>query len=330
MKTLIGVLAAALSLTPLSAEPFATDTPGKLQPGEFEWHPERSPEGPLLIVCSIDDQLLYAFRNGIQIARSTVSTGRPGKDTPTGVFTILQRKIDHESNIYKGAKMPYMQRLTWSGIAMHAGDLPGHPASAGCIRLPYEFSKLIYSEMKNGSTVVITKKAAKPTQSASPSSILKKSEAPDPADKSIPKGRPIWEPHKSPHGPVSVLLSYADYTLYVWRNGIQIGQCPVGFNEADQSLPEGVFLMLEGSEPADPRFPGLTIHPWTTLSLEGDQVQGDVVTYMRDNFGIDPTFRSYLNKVVTPGTLFLATRESSTEETRSGIMAIGVPEQEKE
>ena len=299
-----------------------------LEPGQFEWHPERSPAGPLLMVCSIDDQMLYAYRNGVQIARSTVSTGRKGKRTPTGVFTILQRKIDHESSIYKGAKMPYMQRLTWSGIAMHAGELPGHPASAGCIRLPYEFSKLIYGEMKNGSTVVITKKKSTPSKSANPASILMQSEARNPVDKSVPKGSVVWEPEKSPHGPISVLLSYADKTIYVWRNGVQIGQSPVGFSAADQSLPEGVFLMLEGEEPADPNFPGLTIHPWSVLSLEGGAVKGDIITYMRDNFSLPPAFRAAANKVLTPGTILLATKESSTEETRSGPMAIGVTEEE--
>jgi len=320
----------SLALAALGADPVPLDVTAnarKLNPGQFEWSPERSPKGPLLVVCSLDDQMLYAFRNGIQIARSTISTGREGKRTPTGVFTILQRKIDHESNIYKGAKMPYMQRLTWTGIAMHAGELPGYPASAGCIRLPYEFSKLIYGEMKNGSTVVITEKNASPTKSNSPSTILKESEAPDEADKSIPKGRPIWEPHKSLHGPISILLSYADRTLYVWRNGVQIGQCPVAYDLPENQLPEGVFLMLEGGV-ADPKTPGLTLYPWSVVSLDGDQVEGNVVDYIRDNFRLDPTFRKLLNKVVEPGTLFLATRESSTEETRSGLMAIGQPEPE--
>ncbi len=110
------LLLAALSLPAPAQVPnvdpaSAATIPGaqpRLEPGEFEWHPERSPDGPLLVVCSIDDQMLYAYRNGVQIARSTVSTGRKGKRTPTGVFTILQRKVDHESSIYKGAKMPYM------------------------------------------------------------------------------------------------------------------------------------------------------------------------------------------------------------------------------
>ena len=301
-------------------------TQAKLEPGQFEWHPERSPEGPLLIVCSIDDQILYAYRNGVQIARSTVSTGRKGKRTPTGVFTILQRKIDHESSIYKGAKMPYMQRLTWSGIAMHAGKLPGYPASAGCIRLPLKFSEPIYGEMKNGSTVVLTKKSSTPSKSASPASILMKSEAPNPTERAAPKGTVVWEPEKSIRGPISILLSYADKTIYVWRNGVQIGQSPVGFDAEDQALPEGVFLMLEGEEPADPNLPGVTIHPWSVLSLEGGKVKGDIVTYMRDNFSLPPAFRDAANKVLTPGTIFLATKESSTEETRSGPMAIGVTE----
>lgn len=310
-----------VSPTPLGEQP-------KLEPGQFEWHPERSPEGPLLVVCSIDDQVLYAYRNGVQIARSTVSTGREGKRTPTGVFTILQRKIDHESSIYKGAKMPYMQRLTWTGIAMHAGELPGHPASAGCIRLPYEFSKRIYGEMKNGSTIVITQKSSKPSKSANPASILLQSEGPDPAERAVPEGKVVWEPQKSLHGPVSVLLSYADKTIYVWRNGVQIGQSPVGFDTSDQALPEGVFLMLEGEEPADPKLPGVKIHPWSVLSLHGDPVQGSIIDYMRDNFSLPPAFRNAANKELTPGTIFLATKEASTEDTRSGPMAIGVTEEE--
>jgi hypothetical protein len=335
MKTLASILGSALVLNPgwaaaSSAQdsvPPAIVVQTALKPGEFEWHPERSPDGPLLVVCSIDDQMLYVYRNGVQIARSTVSTGRKGKATPSGVFTILQRKIDHESSIYKGAKMPYMQRLTWTGIAMHAGELPGYPASAGCIRLPYEFSKLIYGEMKNGSTVVLTSTKATPSKSVSPATILLDSEARDPTDKSMPKGKVVWEPKKSVHGPVSILLSYADKTVYVWRNGVQIGQSPVGF-PADHILPEGVFLMLEGEEPADPKLPGITVHPWSVLSLSGGAVEGDIVTYMREHITLPSKFRRAVNAVLNPGTILLATKESSTAETRSGPIAIGVPDEE--
>src|SRR5271165_7144200 len=102
--------------------------------------PRLHPQVPSSILVSLPDQLLYVYRNGVRIGRSTVSTGKPGKSTPTGVFTVLQKKVRHESSIYKGAQMPHMQRLTWTGVAMHAGNLPGYPASAGCVRLPVDFA----------------------------------------------------------------------------------------------------------------------------------------------------------------------------------------------
>ena len=126
-----------------------------LKPGQYVWEPERAPEGPLLIVASITEQVAYVYRNGIRIARSSVSTGRPGHPTPTGVFTILEKEVHHTSSIYKGAEMPYMERVTWGGIALHAGDLPGYPDSHGCVRLPLEFSKLLFGVTMKGATVII-------------------------------------------------------------------------------------------------------------------------------------------------------------------------------
>src|SRR3546814_18004653 len=82
-------------------------------------------------------------------------------ETPTGIFTILQKKVDHKSNLYDDAPMPYMQRLTWSGIAMHAGNLPGYPASHGCIRLPLAFAEHLYGVTQLGLTVIITQSADK-------------------------------------------------------------------------------------------------------------------------------------------------------------------------
>ena len=123
-----------------------------LKPGDYVWHPEVAPAGPVVILVSLPDQLLYVYRNGLRIGRSTVSTGKPGKSTPTGVFTVLQKKVRHESSIYKGAQMPHMQRLTWTGIAIHAGNLPGYPASAGCVRLPVDFAASLYSVTTIGTT----------------------------------------------------------------------------------------------------------------------------------------------------------------------------------
>lgn len=304
----------------------------KLSAGQYEWDPQRAPSGPVLVVVSIDDQMAYVYRNGVQIARSTVSTGRAGKTTPTGVFTILQRKVEHESSIYKGAQMPYMQRLTWGGIAMHAGQLPGYPASAGCIRLPYEFSEKIYSVMRNGSTVVITRKGSQPSRSARPADILLASKAAGQENKAIPTpdGKIVWEPGKSRSGPFSILLSYADRTAYVWRNGIQIGQSPLGIASGAKP-PEGVFVMLEGEEPSDARFPGVKMHPWSVISLNGGSSQGNAVSSIRSQVSLPLDFQKKVSALVSPGTILVATRESSNKSTRSsGDFTIMKPEAKPE
>src|SRR5207247_1699516 len=140
----------------------------KLKTGEYVWEPERAPEGPLLIVASTTEQVAYVYRNGVRIARSSVSTGRPGHPTPTGVFTILEKEVHHTSSIYKGAEMPYMERVTWGGIALHAGDLPGYPDSHGCIRLPLEFSKLLFGVTMKGATVIIADVRSAPAETVHP------------------------------------------------------------------------------------------------------------------------------------------------------------------
>jgi lipoprotein-anchoring transpeptidase ErfK/SrfK len=94
------------------------------------------------VIITLPRQLAFVYRNGVLIGVSTVSSGTKGHATPTGVFTVLQKKVEHYSNLYNAAPMPYMQRLTWDGIAMHAGNLPGYPASHGCVRLPKAFAKL--------------------------------------------------------------------------------------------------------------------------------------------------------------------------------------------
>src|SRR6202166_1248380 len=140
----------------------------ELKPGDYVWHPEVSPAGPVVVFVSLPDQVVYVYRNGVRIGRSTVSTGKSGKPTPTGVFTVLQKKVDHESSIYKGAKMPHMQRLTWTGIALHAGHLPGYPASAGCVRLPVDFAAKLYAVTRNGTSVIITDDKFAPGETAEP------------------------------------------------------------------------------------------------------------------------------------------------------------------
>ena len=128
---------------------------GTLKPGEYWWHPELSPSGPLMVLVSVPEQTMHVYRNGILIGRSSISTGTKGHATPGGVFSILEKKQEHYSKKYDNAPMPNMQRLTWTGIAMHSGNLPGYPASHGCIRMPFDFSQLLFSETSKGGTVVV-------------------------------------------------------------------------------------------------------------------------------------------------------------------------------
>jgi lipoprotein-anchoring transpeptidase ErfK/SrfK len=126
-----------------------------LSPGEYVWQPAAADAGPIEIVVSLPLQMAYVYRGGTLIGASTVSTGRPGHETPTGTFEILQKRREHYSNLYNNAPMPFMQRLTWDGIALHAGEIPGQPASHGCVRLPMAFARSLYGVTQMGGAVHI-------------------------------------------------------------------------------------------------------------------------------------------------------------------------------
>jgi hypothetical protein len=126
-----------------------------LKPGQFLWRPELATDGAVEVTVDLGTQHAYVYRGATLIGISTISSGREGHDTPLGVFNILQKAVDHKSNLYSAAPMPYMQRLTWDGIALHAGKLPGYPASHGCIRLPMAFAKALYGVTSLGATVQV-------------------------------------------------------------------------------------------------------------------------------------------------------------------------------
>ena len=128
----------------------------RLGPGQFVWEAEVASTGPVFLVIDLTRQRVLLYRGGVPIAASTISSGSKGRETPTGLFTILQKEVVHRSRTYDDAPMPYMQRLTSKGVAMHAGNLPGFPASHGCIRLPRGFAKLLYGVTELGTPVMIT------------------------------------------------------------------------------------------------------------------------------------------------------------------------------
>ena len=123
---------------------------------------------PLQIIISIADQRVSLFDNGALIARSSVSTGTQGHPTPLGVFSVISKQRWHRSNIYSAAPMPYMQRITWSGIALHAGVVPGYPASHGCIRLKNDFAIRLWHLTKRGTRVIIAHDDVQPVEITNP------------------------------------------------------------------------------------------------------------------------------------------------------------------
>lgn len=125
--------------------------------------PTQQPSQPgrgVLIVVSLPSQRAFVFKDGMPWGSSRVSTGKRGKPTPVGRFTILEKRLMHRSTKYSNAPMPYMQRITWQGVALHAGHVPGFPASHGCIRLPRGFAKSLYALTNNSSVVVVTSRRA--------------------------------------------------------------------------------------------------------------------------------------------------------------------------
>lgn len=137
----------------------ATDSPSKAVQAALE----ADQEAPLQIIVSRKDQRLRVYRGQEIIATSRVSTGKAGHSTPTGIFSILEKRRQHYSNIYDSAPMPYMQRLTWSGIALHeSGSVPNYPASHGCVRLPRGFASKLFSMTERGAHVVIANREAEP------------------------------------------------------------------------------------------------------------------------------------------------------------------------
>ena len=128
--------------------------------------PARWSGGGVRVLVSIPQQKIYVFRGEDLVATSPVSTGKRGHATPTGTFRILQKRVWHRSSKYSNAPMPYMQRLTSYGIALHAGRLPGYPASHGCIRLPRRFARELFEMTDHGTRVTITSRRPKSSREA--------------------------------------------------------------------------------------------------------------------------------------------------------------------
>jgi hypothetical protein len=313
--TFLGSSAAALSVAPAMASRFVSER--KFKPGQFEWHPERAPSGSVVVIVSLPEQLAHVYRNGIEIGVSTCSTGREGHRTPTGVFTILEKQRQHVSSIYKGAQMPNMQRLTWGGIALHAGNLPGYPASHGCIRLPSKFSSLLFEVTHLGIVVIIADERTQPASVVHPGLMLP--EAGDIEAQAIvehiskKKSHSGWDAEV--HYPVSsVVISRRDAKAYVFGDGRLESTFPVSVQAPNRPLGQHTYTLV------GPTADGTSLS-WLAFGIGKSRRDAHIVTDQSDStlrriqFG-SLGHASEIARKFHPGTTLLVTDASAPLSTR--------------
>jgi len=260
-------------------------------------HEQSLAQGPFQIVVAIARQQVTLYGQNGPIAHAAISTGVPAHPTPLGVFTVISKQKWHRSNIYSGAPMPYMQRITWSGIALHAGPLPGYPASHGCIRLPQDFAIRLWDTTKVGVRVIVTLEPAAPVEIAHPNLFVMKK----PEEKAVPvaataettkaamtpaadppgavrlaagtamtevpvsiavtpmEQRPVGErPHRK--GPVSVFVSRKQNRVFVRQGFVPLFDLPLTIAAPDRPLGTHVFTAMALKDD------GATMR-WTVVSI---------------------------------------------------------------
>ena len=304
------------------AEAFTKGKPQKpgtenLKPGDYIWQPDAAPTGAVDIVVSLGQQQLWVYRDGVQIGRSTISSGRQGFETPKGVYMILEKNLTHHSNKYHEASMPNMLRLTWGGLAIHAGNTPAKPESHGCMHVPEDFAKDLYKVAEDGNSVLIVDAPPK-TQDVpgvnalfdGPDSPAPKG-TPPPAPATSPGSSPaptpappfVWKPEDAKTGPYLVVFSVADKRVYVYRKAIEIGRADLG--GVDGTLPKGkhVYVALDKTLPKGG-------HAWSALGTTEGATAPDWKRVGK-RWTLPAEFRGKLREVVGPGTTVVLTDEAA-------------------
>ena len=317
-KSLSAVLGTCLMITatPLLAQGAKTSAQlelarqaEKLKPGEWVLKPEVAPDGPVLVYVDLTRQRATVYRNGVRIGVSTISSGKEGHETPTGVFTILEKNVVHHSKTYDDASMPFQQRLTWMGVAMHAGNLPGYPASHGCVRLPMEFAKRLFEVTPMGGTVVIAGGSEDPIKRPA-AGVLAPTMAgvtKVPAMPLSPDGKFTWNPAAAPTGPVSIIISTKDQQVVVLRDGIEIGRAhAVVATQTDQPQ---VMTLTGGDKPQ-----------WIQVgvkNLTGEPAE-IISTERVEQMHLPAEFVKNMRSVIQPGTTVLVT-QASVDASSTGV-----------
>jgi hypothetical protein len=228
---------------------------------------QRRPQGPFQVIVAIASQQVSLYGENGFIARVPISTGTPAHPTPTGIFTVIAKARWHASNIYSGAPMPYMERITWSAIALHAGPRPGYPASHGCIRLPQDFAVRLFQMTKIGTRVIVTRDAVAPIEITHPKLFVPEkptehtaalaagsikgaisiaadipaAERPSAAAGTTSGGNTTVE---SKPAPISVFVSRKQGRIFVRRGFTELFDLPIGIDEPDRPIGTHIFTAM--------------------------------------------------------------------------------------
>jgi hypothetical protein len=248
------VLAAALALAGGQAQ--AREAVKAIPPSERLL--PAAAEGPVTIVVSTDAQRLTVYDGDRPVANTVISTGTPDHPTPHGVFSVIEKQVFHRSTIYSGAPMPYMQRLTWSGVAMHEGHVTGRPASHGCVRLPAAFAKELFRYTRRGARVVISRPEVRPSDFGAALPIeppqtrryVMGEQADEgrfageiaPPDASVNAPARIGQRDVSASSPVTALVNRKTGRIYVRRAFAPIFEAPITIDEPERPLGAHLFV----------------------------------------------------------------------------------------
>ncbi len=279
----------------------------ELKPGQWVWAPDISPDGPVVVYVDLSRQLADIYRNGVRIGVSTISSGKPGHETPTGVFKILQKDRWHHSSTYNNAPMFFQQRLTWGGVALHAGGLPGYPESHGCIHLPYKFAEQLFATTTMGGTIIVQGQAGSPLTIPAAGVLT-----PAAMDGTPANYRPLgdegwrWSPEAAPEGPMSIIVSTVDQRMVVLRNGIEIGRSRIEYGDTPSGSHVATLIRAKDGS-----------LNWSLVALpgHGEEAGHSVDATFMSRLRMPHGFKVALQQAIVPGTHVLVTHSPLRADT---------------
>jgi hypothetical protein len=253
------------------------------------------------MLVNLHAQRAYVYRNGVRIGGAAISSGKRNYETPTGSFTVLERDRYHRSRKYDNAPMPYTLRLTWGGVSLHGGGIPGYPSSHGCIHLPMRFAGALFDQARLGMPVTVIEQAQAHTI-LDPALFATEPAGPSlPASAAAPGPGSRWNPELSQSGPVTILASANDQHMLVLRNGIIIGRAPV-------EIPAGVIsgtraVQMQGRDPSG-------APQWAYLGLPGQESDQGRIFDRNAALRVSAEFLAKIDAILSPGTIMVLTDEA--------------------